>query len=89
VCRIDTRGHVNRMLRGLVVEGDRVPAIGAAVATEERTVGRITTAARSPRLGVIALSYLRREVVLPAAVTVAQDGELISAQARVLPLSPS
>ena len=87
VCRIDTRGHVNRLLRGLVVEGDRVPDVGAAVATDERTVGRVTTAARSPRLGVIALSYLRREVVLPAAVSVADgDDELFRAEARELPL---
>jgi folate-binding protein YgfZ len=88
VCRIDTRGHVNRMLRGLVIEGDRVPDVGTAVATDERTVGRITTAARSPRLGVIALSYLRREVVLPTPVRVGDDGgELFAAEARELPLS--
>ena len=86
VCRIDTRGHVNRMLRGLVVEGDRLPAVGAAVATEERAVGRVTTVARSPRLGVIALSYVRREVVFPAAVTIVDDGEPFAAEARELPL---
>ena len=28
VCRIDTRGHVNRLLRGLVVDGDREPVVG-------------------------------------------------------------
>ena len=87
VCRIDTRGHVNRLLRGLVVDGDRVPVVGAAVATDERTVGRVTTAARSPRLGVIALSYVRREIVFPAAVTVADNDEVLSAEVRELPLA--
>ena len=86
VCRIDTRGHVNRMLRGLLVAGDRLPAVGDAVATEERTVGRVTTVARSPRLGVVALSYVRREVEFPAAVTIGDDGEPLSAEARELPL---
>jgi hypothetical protein len=31
VCRIDTRGHVNRFLRVLDVEGDACPPVGAAV----------------------------------------------------------
>ena len=47
-------------MRGVVVEGDVVPVVGAEVATDERTVGRVTSAARSPRLGVIALAMVRR-----------------------------
>jgi folate-binding protein YgfZ len=88
VCRIDTRGHVNRLLRGLVIEGDRLPLVGAAVATQERTVGRVTTVARSSRLGVIALAMVRREVEPPAAVTVAFDDGVVAAEVRELPLLP-
>jgi folate-binding protein YgfZ len=87
VCRIDTRGHVNRVMRGVIVEGDLVPEIGAEVATEERTVGRVTSIARSPRLGVIALAMIRRSVEPPAPVLVVIDGVKIAAEARELPLA--
>src|SRR5438445_713722 len=36
VVRIRDRGHVNRMLRGLVLDGDQVPPQGAEVVLEER-----------------------------------------------------
>ncbi|HEV7686387.1 MAG TPA: folate-binding protein, partial [Acidimicrobiia bacterium] len=71
VCRIDTRGHVNRLLRGLVMEGTAEPAVGAEITLREKVVGRVTTVARSPRLGVIALALLRREIEPPAELTVA------------------
>jgi tRNA-modifying protein YgfZ len=91
VCRIDTRGHVNRLLRGVVVDGDREtgdrePTVGAEIYAGEKAVGRVTSVARSPRFGVVALALLRREVEPPAAVTVAVDGEAIAAEARELPL---
>jgi folate-binding protein YgfZ len=86
VCRIDTRGHVNRLLRGLLVEGDRLPAVGAEVAADDHAVGRITTVARSPRLGVIALAFLRREVEVPSAVAVAVGDTAVGAETREFPL---
>ncbi|HEX4491099.1 MAG TPA: glycine cleavage T C-terminal barrel domain-containing protein [Acidimicrobiia bacterium] len=69
VCRIDTRGHVNRSLRGLTLEGD--VARGADVVVGEKVVGKVTSIARSPRRGVIALAMLRREVEPGAAVSAA------------------
>ena len=87
VCRIDTRGHVNRQLRGLVIEGDRTPQIGAEVFAGEKVVGRVTTVARSPRLGIVALAMLRREVEPPAALGVAVDGAAVAGEARELPFS--
>src|SRR5262249_31919950 len=45
VARIDTRGHVNRYLRRLEVEGDATPDAGAAVVADGREVGAITSAA--------------------------------------------
>ncbi len=88
VCRIDTRGHVNRLLRGVVIEGTAAPEIGAEVKLGEKVVGRVTTVARSPRLGIVALALLRREVEPPAELTVAlDDGANAPARAQELPLT--
>jgi folate-binding protein YgfZ len=73
VARVKYRGHVNRALSGLVVEGDRVPEAGARVTAEGKDVGRVTSAVRSIALGrPIALGYVRREHFEPGSpVTVA------------------
>jgi len=71
VCRIDTRGHVNKLLRRLEIAGDDEPARGAEVTVDGKAVGRLTTVAHSPRLGVIALASLRREIEPGATVSVA------------------
>lgn len=73
IIRILHRGHVNRHLRGLRLES------GAAAAGQElfhpeirpgKPVGTVTSAAISPRLGAIALGYVRREVEPGATVHV-------------------
>jgi len=65
IVRIRDRGHVNRHLRGLRFE-DASPAAGAPLFAPEirgeRPAGRVTSTARSPRLGAIGLGYVRREV---------------------------
>jgi folate-binding protein YgfZ len=87
VARIDSRGgNVPRRLRGLVVEGKAAPPAGAAVAVGDKEVGRITSAARSPARGPVALAYLGRAVEVPAAVAVRWDGGEAAAEARALPL---
>jgi folate-binding protein YgfZ len=55
------RGHVNRFLSGLVVDGERpVPPL-ARVFRDAEEVGQTYSSVVSPRLGkVIALAYLRR-----------------------------
>ena len=45
VVRIRDRGHVNRMLRGLLMDGAEVPPPGAEVVADETSVGRVTSAA--------------------------------------------
>ena len=65
VCRIDTRGHVNRYLRRLRSESGQLHA-GAAVTAGEREVGTVTSAA-----GRVALAMLRREVQPASVVDVA------------------
>ena len=64
VARLDGRGgHVNKSLCGLQLGA---PArAGEAVQHEGKDVGRVTTAALSPRLGPIALAYVHRSAVEP------------------------
>lgn len=74
VCRIDTRGHVNRYLRSLrVVEGDRPPR-GAEIVAGDRIVGTVTSTVEQRDLPSVALGYVRREVELPADVVLRWDG---------------
>lgn len=66
VCRIDSRGHVNRFLRHLVpADGATVLHVGAEVCVDGKPVGSVTSSAPG-----IALGYVRREVDPPAAATV-------------------
>jgi folate-binding protein YgfZ len=66
IIRVLHRGHgrVAKKLMTLRVEGD-VPARGAKLFAGDREVGVVTSAARSPRLGTIALGYLHRDFLAP------------------------
>jgi folate-binding protein YgfZ len=69
VCRIDSRGHVNRFLRRLVdVDGER-PVAGAELRADDKVVGSVTSVTASP-FPVIALGYVRRELEPGATVEV-------------------
>ncbi len=62
VARIDSRGHVNRHLRGIVMTSNVLPPEGAEVWNDDKQLGELTSVTES--LGVmapIALSLLRRE----------------------------
>jgi folate-binding protein YgfZ len=75
VARVKYRGHVNRALTGLVIEGDRVPGQGAQVTAEGKEIGRVTSAVRSIALGrPIALGYVRREHFEPGSAVTVVDG---------------
>lgn len=54
------RGHVNRAFRGLQMPGDSPLAAGTKLLRDGAEVGQVTSSVVSPRLGVIALAYLRR-----------------------------
>ena len=76
VCRIDTRGHVNRLLRGLTIGIggiDTTPPPGAGIVVEGK------------ESGVVALGYVRREVEVPADVVVRWDRGEAPAVAAALP----
>lgn len=65
VCRIDSRGHVNRFLRHLVPAGDAVLPVGAEITVGDKVVGAVTSSAPG-----IALGFVRREVEPPSDATV-------------------
>ena len=59
VCRLEMRGHVHRKLVAFVLDGD-APAPGASVAVGGDTVGAVTSAAVSGRLGrAVGLAMLK------------------------------
>lgn len=68
VARLHFRGHANRVLRGLLWDGEAQP-LSDAVVVEDRTVGSIRTLGRFGHRA-LALALIRREVE-PGAVVVA------------------
>jgi folate-binding protein YgfZ len=75
VCRIDTRGHVNRYLRHVrAADPSVVPARGAAIMRDGKQVGTITSSAPG-----IALALVRKEVEPPAQAEV--DGQAVTVEA--------
>lgn len=95
VCRIDTRGHVNRYLRLLSMEPDdsaRTPSsiatlVGAQIVFGAKVVGEVTSVARlSTAPGKFAaLGYVRREVQPPSEVAVSTPTGAIAATVEALP----
>jgi folate-binding protein YgfZ len=88
VCRIDTRGHVNRHLRKLRLDRASVPERGADVIVDGAAVGTVTSATPAPD-GALALAMVRREVEPPAEVAVRSPGGDLSARVESLPGSGS
>jgi folate-binding protein YgfZ len=62
VARLHFRGHPNRGLRVVALDGGELPAYDAELRLDGKPVGRITSAATDPELGIVALAYVRREV---------------------------
>ncbi len=66
IIRVLHRGHgrVAKKLVGLTLEGESVPAAGAAVTSGDRQAGAVTSAVRSATSGrPIALAYVQRDVL--------------------------
>ena len=61
IARLHHRGHANRGLRVLAIDGDDLPPADAELRYEEKAVGRVTSAARKDG-GIVALAYIRVEV---------------------------
>jgi tRNA-modifying protein YgfZ len=82
-------GRVARKLVGLVLEGDCVPLARASVKAEKGDIGRVTSAAWSPRLrAAVALAYVHRDSAEPGtAVRIPCGGVDVAATVRAFPLS--
>jgi tRNA-modifying protein YgfZ len=68
IARLHYRGHANRGLRLLALAGPPEPETD--VVYDGKSVGRITSAARSPEHGAVALAYVRVEVPTDAELAV-------------------
>jgi folate-binding protein YgfZ len=79
--RIRSRGHVNRRLRGLLINGTAPASPGDAIRADDKQVGTITSSVASPRLGrAIALGYIHRDHWEPGTqVTVSSTAGLTTA----------
>jgi folate-binding protein YgfZ len=77
VCRIDTRGHVNRLLRRL--RADAPVERGAAVEADGKEVGTVTSSA-----GPVALATLRREVEPGSSVLVRTPAGEVTARVEAV-----
>jgi folate-binding protein YgfZ len=90
--RIRSRGHVNRKLAAIVLEGSEAAARGATVESGGgREIGKITSSVLSPALErPVALGYVHRDFLVPGtAITVDNSGRKIAGRIAQLPLAPS
>jgi folate-binding protein YgfZ len=89
IIRVLHRGHgrVARRLVRLQVEGDAPPPDAKAF-SGDREVGFITSSAKSPRLGTLALGYLHRDFVEAGTAVDVQVGDM-RVRAHVNPPSAS
>jgi folate-binding protein YgfZ len=89
VVRIRDRGHVNRHLRGLLVEAQVAPPAGSAVVAAGEDVGRVTSATWSIGLErPIALALVRRQHAQPGTrVTVGRADSGVPAAVSALPFA--
>jgi folate-binding protein YgfZ len=86
VCRIDTRGRVNRYLRRLTVIDDGRPPRGSEIVSGDKVVGTVTSTVDTADLPAAALGYVRHEVDPPAEVELRWDGGAGRAVVEPLPV---
>jgi folate-binding protein YgfZ len=87
VARIDSRGRVNRHLRGLTLSDNVIPPEGAAVFAGDLEAGAITSVGESLTMRApVALAILRREAEPDMTVEIRWDGGAATAIVREVPL---
>ncbi len=89
--RIRSRGHVNKKLCGVVLDGKSPAAAGDLIQAGEKEVGKITSSVVSPSLGrPIALGYVMKEYWEPGTkLTLQRDGTEMYATVTQLPFIAS
>lgn len=85
--RIRSRGHVNRKLCGLLLDGSTSARAGDRLLKDDQVIGAVTSSVFSPRLDrPIALGYVHRDCwTAETALTLAHDGAARSATVTTLP----
>lgn len=85
--RIRSRGHVNRKLVGMLLEGDTPAQRDDPITVEEKEIGRVTSSALSPaRRRPLALGYIQRDYIQPGTrVSIRRHGKAIPAEVFSLP----
>jgi folate-binding protein YgfZ len=85
--RVRSRGHVNRKLCGLLIDGAVPARQGDAIRAGEKQIGTITSSVYSPRLArTVALGYVHRDHwETGTALVIDHDGALLMARLTVLP----
>jgi tRNA-modifying protein YgfZ len=73
VARLHYRGHPNRGLRVLALDGDELPPYDAELTLEGKAVGRVTSSAHDPEHGIVALAFVRREVETDATLSLGEQ----------------
>lgn len=87
VARIDSRGHVNRRLVGVVLGTNVVPPVGARIVLDGEERGSVTSVGESLAMRApIGMAMVRREVEDGAAVEIVWEGGSAPAVVRPLPL---
>lgn len=89
--RIRSRGHVNKKLCGLVLDGNTPASPGDKIGAGDKEVGQITSSAASIALQrPIALGYLNKDFWTPGAqLTVRHGGGEIGATVTLRPIVPA
>jgi len=72
IARLHYRGHANRGLRVLELKADELPAYDTEVRFGDKTVGRVTSAARNVEGRIRVLAYIRSEVPADAELAVGE-----------------
>src|SRR5258708_15513001 len=86
VARLHFRGHLNRRLMGLRVEGAAAPPRGSELTNVEgASCGDVRSSIISPRFGPIALGMVRREVDAGMQVITRVDDDAVRAEVVALP----
>jgi folate-binding protein YgfZ len=89
--RIRSRGHVNKKLCGLLLDGREAVKAGDLISASDRAIGHITSSVISPRLKQpIALGYLHKDHWTPGTKVFIQRGDLqMPATVTTLPFPSS
>ncbi|MGH7930874.1 MAG: glycine cleavage T C-terminal barrel domain-containing protein, partial [Candidatus Binatia bacterium] len=85
--RVRSRGHVNKKLRGLLIDGAILARHGDVIRAGEKQVGTITSSTYSPKLArAIALGYVHHDYWQTGTpLTIHRDDASLSAQVTELP----